>query len=329
MIDVAHPAWRPADIVDLQRALDDGLFAERRHVEAKQEIPRPEGAKRRRTTNAETARDLASLAVDGGRLIVGVAEDDSGQPTRLHPVELAGLAERLDAIARSLIDPPLAISYQIVACDDDALHGCLLVDVPPSPLAPHMVDGRYWGRSDKGKQQLGDGEVERLVRRRSHWERDASTLLDAEFGRAPVRRDDAVNGHLFVVAEPVAPRIDALAGLLGADNWHQRVHELLVQRPNSADLKGQGYVPHPRSLGRAARRPEGAAVAVGLRNDRQPDAVDGQPDEGEMLELEVREHGATHVLRPRHRAAKPRGAVAGGGVRGGDSGGCPPRARRL
>ena len=41
-----------------------------------------------------------------------------------------------------------------------------MVYVPASVVAPHMVDGKYWGRSDKSKSVLSDARVEDLMSRR-------------------------------------------------------------------------------------------------------------------------------------------------------------------
>lgn len=100
----------------------------------KREIPTTKGS------NAELARDLASLAVDGGLLIVGVDEDDLGRAADLVGTELAGLAERVDSIARSRIDPPLVVrTHPLLENPDRPGVGCLLVEVPPSARAPPRV----------------------------------------------------------------------------------------------------------------------------------------------------------------------------------------------
>lgn len=70
---------------DLEHALASGVFAEGHRLEVKREIPSGRGA------NLELARDLASLGVDGGTLVVGVAEDKSTGTFTAHPCALAGL----------------------------------------------------------------------------------------------------------------------------------------------------------------------------------------------------------------------------------------------
>jgi hypothetical protein len=49
-----------------------------------------------------------------------------------------------------------------IAHPTDPSRHVLLVRVPPSHEAPHMVDQRYWGRSAVGKRALTDAEASRL-----------------------------------------------------------------------------------------------------------------------------------------------------------------------
>jgi hypothetical protein len=64
--------WVPRSEADLGEAASQGLLEETHYLELKREIPAG------KSENRELARDLASLAVDGGTLIVGVAEDETG-----------------------------------------------------------------------------------------------------------------------------------------------------------------------------------------------------------------------------------------------------------
>lgn len=67
----------PAGEAALRQAYDDGLLAERNWCELKAALG--PGAR----ANAELARDLASLAVDGGTLIIGLDEKEpGGRPSR-------------------------------------------------------------------------------------------------------------------------------------------------------------------------------------------------------------------------------------------------------
>jgi hypothetical protein len=67
------------------------------------------------------------------------------------------LADRVDQVARDKVQPPLVVRSQEVS--DRPGWGCLLVHVPPSAQAPHMVDYVYYGRGDRANVRLGDEQV--------------------------------------------------------------------------------------------------------------------------------------------------------------------------
>jgi hypothetical protein len=62
----------------LQAAVDGGLFEESHHLDLKK-APNSKG------DNKELARDLASFAVDGGTLIIGVQENKKAAPSNSPP----------------------------------------------------------------------------------------------------------------------------------------------------------------------------------------------------------------------------------------------------
>ena len=137
-------AWPPRTETALETAAKDRHLVEKHGLELKRELPPGSDS-----SNKELARDLASLAIDGGLLIIGVDEDKN---YALTPVPLEGLAERVEQVAGSRIDEPLALDGVIeIESAAKPSDGYLLVRVPASPRAPHMVDNRYWGRGDKTK----------------------------------------------------------------------------------------------------------------------------------------------------------------------------------
>lgn len=109
-------------------------------------------------SNRELAKELASLAIDGGYCIVGI-HDVKARPPTLAPVVLSGPAERVDQISSMRCDPPVFVECLEIHSASSSDVGYLVVKVPPSPLAPHMVDGRYWARDDRTKRALTDTEV--------------------------------------------------------------------------------------------------------------------------------------------------------------------------
>jgi hypothetical protein len=73
-----NPRWIPKTEADLQAAVDGGLFEESHHLDLKK-APNSKG------DNKELARDLASFAVDGGTLIIGVQENKKSRTFELAP----------------------------------------------------------------------------------------------------------------------------------------------------------------------------------------------------------------------------------------------------
>ncbi|MEU1523973.1 ATP-binding protein [Nocardia rhamnosiphila] len=139
-------------------ASNSGLFDETQWVERKKDIPPKSGP-----ANLELARDLASLSVDGGVLIVGITDSQKGTPGTVTGTADAGLADRIAQVAQGRVSPPLNVMVNRFPDPTDPARAVLLVTVPASAGAPHMVDGSYWGRSENGKCKLSDGDVRRLL----------------------------------------------------------------------------------------------------------------------------------------------------------------------
>ena len=101
-LSAENPRWAPETEADLQAAIDEGLIGETHYLDLKESL----GGK---ADNRETARDLASFAIDGGALIIGIAEDKPNRTFRLAPQPLNGLAERIENATRQLTDPQLSV----------------------------------------------------------------------------------------------------------------------------------------------------------------------------------------------------------------------------
>jgi hypothetical protein len=167
-------------------------LVENHFLELKREIPPGKG------NNQELAADLASLAVDGGTIIVGVAQRENDAPA-LVPQPLGGLRERIAEVARTIPDPPLPVTVdRLPSAGDDAI-GYLVIHVPASPNAPHMVGGRYRGRGDATKLVLSDPEVRRLHALHRDDEADPDAMIRAEIDRDPIPEGLRVNVRGSVV----------------------------------------------------------------------------------------------------------------------------------
>jgi hypothetical protein len=274
--------WTPTTWHDIQAAAGGGQIDESHWVELKREIPTTRGS------NVELARDLASLAVDGGLLIVGVDEDDLGRAAAVVGTDLAGLAERVDSIARSRIDPPLVVrSHSPLEDRDRPGVGCLLVEVPPSAQAPHMVEHIYYGRGDRAKIKLSDAQVRDVVERRLLGQADLEALLDDLAAHDPIPNPaERTNGRLYLIVHPVAARDDALVELGTAKATVEL--NAAVQRALSARGGDSAFSPD-LGTGSWLRRSDGMTCTRGIYES-------GTVREDSLLELTVAEAGNISLL---------------------------------
>jgi hypothetical protein len=102
-------------------AAEAGLLDETSWVELKLDIPPTS-----KPANLELARDLASLGVDGGLLVVGIA-DNHGNAGAVEGTSLIGLADRIEQVAASRIAPALPVHTYEVPHPTDEGRGVLVV----------------------------------------------------------------------------------------------------------------------------------------------------------------------------------------------------------
>ena len=176
--------------------------------------------------------------------------------------------------------------------------GYLVVTVPPSPQAPHMVDHAYWARGDKTKFRLSDAEVMRLHERRRSWERRAVETLDALVAADPVPEHDRRLAHLFLAALPVPGKSGMVLDLLGDTDWQRRLVDLVHRRAVAASGfhpdGPQGFSPNLGQPQGLERRAGGWAVTTygfGPGRSLLPDAA-----EDHLLELELDEDGELRLF---------------------------------
>jgi hypothetical protein len=287
--------WIPETAEQLTTALADGRLDEGAHLDFKRELA---GGKK---ANLELARDLAMFANDGGVLIFGVAEPEAGRYDPA-PVPLDGVRERIEQVAASRLEPPLHVDVRVLPAEHDSSIGFVLVRVPASATAPHMVDERYYGRAGSTRTVLSDAQVRALLRSRSADLGRIDQVLDADIARDPIPDDRSSHGHLHVVAKPRFARHDlVLADLRRVENnWSTWFHKELLpgvmqMRLNrwAPDLKGDAS-----SIG---RRAHGAAIhSHYLEQDRSASELLSAPDklanvESRLLDLEVDEDGTLHL----------------------------------
>jgi hypothetical protein len=251
---------------------------------------------------------MAQFAIDGGVLIIGVDDKDKTKPPQLTPVDLEGLPERLDQIARTVVDEPLHIRHQTIEAPGEPGKGYVLLIVPPSPSAPHMVDGKYYGRGDTTKHVLPDAEVQRLhllALRRQH---DAEDLLEKEVRLDPFPAKFRRHAHLFGIAQPVSAQRDLLQQILkDPEGWHHFIYSKIrsgtAGQPLGDDLSPRGWSPDLPKASEISRRARGWALSsFGMRPGRkvvppEPLNVDlFQRQEKRLLDLEIREDGGLRLF---------------------------------
>lgn len=215
--------WFPQTEEEILAAVEAGGLSETATFDAKAALPTKGRSK-------DLAADVAAMANDGGTLLYGLGEDEYGRPSILKPLELAGAAERVDQIVRTSISEPLAVEVRPVPTVADPGLGYLVVAVPPSPRAPHMVtvdkDHRFYGRSDTGNVRLTEGEVARLYERRSRWDVDRKKLLHEAMSKAPIEPHPEF-AYLHLVARPTVPDENLLDAARGGQHPVQFLNGLI------------------------------------------------------------------------------------------------------
>nr|MDQ3641878.1 ATP-binding protein [Actinomycetota bacterium] len=138
--------------------------------------------------NVDIAVDVAAMATAGGTLIYGIGEDSNKRP-ELHPIELAGARERVASIVQASLAEAPALDIRELRLESDPSQGYLVVHVPPSPLAPHMVQVkghyRYYGRNEAGNYVLPHDQVVALIERRRRLENGWENALEEAIREAP------------------------------------------------------------------------------------------------------------------------------------------------
>lgn len=226
---IPRPTWAPSTYDELVADIGSRRVYEHHYLELKREY--------KPSQNQEMAGDLASMANDGGVLVVGVDEDKtSGCATAPTPVVLQGFIERVEQVARSA-DPPLEVECFPLADPDDKTRGVVFVHVGASSLAPHQANHRYYGRNERTTYKLSDAEIERLIGRRALCEDRLTKSLDAPPGFSHVR--EAAGGRFAVIVAPSAGHNrELLADMLAPTNFYTWIDE----RARAADAALQQLI---------------------------------------------------------------------------------------
>lgn len=283
--------WDPQSEADLAQDVAMGLLEETHYLELKGLIPPGKGA------NKELAKDLAQFGIDGGTILVG-AEEKEGLPV-LSPVPLPGLCERIEQVAVTRIDPPLFVTCKEIRSSGDDATGYVLVRVPPSVSAPHMVVGVYPARGDKSRRYLSDAEVARHHLARQSSTAGVSKLLDEYIARDPVPAELRKQARLYVVAAPATPRPQMLLGLLDGGSAQARLYGLVGAANEVPGVHETTMLPpcmnHATAFG---SRADGVAMTRGLGSNRSIE-TDAKGEARDVFEIEFTEDGVLRVFNSR------------------------------
>ncbi len=182
-------------------------------------------------------------------------------------MNLAGLAERVIQIAGMRPDEGVPVRTYSVPSSDDSSRGYLFVRVFPSPRAPHMVDNKYYGRTDKTNRPLSNAEVNRLIEQRVSRQRDI--LADT---RAALK-DFFAGAHelppmVAVLAVPTGGYDDdPLVPLTELDDRDRRTTVLGLVNAAALPEHQQHFAPTFREASRVVRRAGGVAVTTHMQDD--------------------------------------------------------------
>jgi hypothetical protein len=277
---------------DVVEAAAGGLLDESHWVDLKQELPAG-----KRTHNTELAQDLASLAVDGGLLVVGIEDHDS-RAGKVCGVELARLADRVDQVARDKVRPSLVVRSREVPDPDRPGQGCLVVHIPPSAEAPHMVDYVYYGRGDRANVRLGDEQVRAIIEGRRRSRTDVTAELRRMADDDPITTDERQLGHLYLLAQPETAAEEALVEFLARSDAMGVIQELLKSVVRERGSATTGFDPDVHRLLDRVPRAEGLALT-------SYSAEEGPRREQSLLELVLREDGGVRLTCGRGTDAVP------------------------
>lgn len=279
--------WTPRTGADLRRVIADGDLQENNNVDVKREVGDSPSSRK------ETAKDIASFAINGGALLVGIAEDKENRRWALAPFELAGQVERVEQIAANRIDPPVAVRVTEIPTDADSNLGFLCIEIPFSPDAPHMVDGVYPARGERTTRRMTDAEVARVHVQRGSRESLVESLLLEEIRRDPFAGRSKF-GHIHAVGEPR----NAPPQLARALVWDAPQEMLGMRDRTEMAMPGRvrSFVPTLGYANHLLQRSAGVALTSLTGDGRTPGE---QQEEDQVVDLEILVSGGIRLFNGR------------------------------
>ena len=203
--------WVPENAEEIERAAQGGHLRETHSFDAKAALPD-------RNRNAELAKDVSAMTVDGGVLLYGIAEDRDQNPTVPQPIDLAGVRERVDQIVSTSIQEQPYVDPRSFATADDPSKGYLVVLVPQSARAPHQVtvrgELRFYGRDETGNRIL----TEVRLRRSTNDARGGKSIVTLTYRRSSRSRRSRHRPG-WATSTPSRARLRAIKGCGIERSW--------------------------------------------------------------------------------------------------------------
>jgi hypothetical protein len=273
--------WIPKTEQDIISATQHRALEETSVFDAKKELP---------TKNQEIAKDIASMANDGGVIVYGIDEDENNRPCIPNPIPLAGQPERISSIVRTSITEPPQIEITTIPSNSDASKGFIVVYIPLSERAPHMVvvkgEHRYYGRTAAGNTSLSEAEVARLYARRRQWEVNQEQLLDNEIKNSPVTLVDGY-AYLYIFAKPLASSEKLLEQATKSGQNKQSTLQDLITLAATPIVFPKVYSPDFSLPSGWIQRTEGLLAKMGAREFKDP---------GNVINIQIDFDGSGHLF---------------------------------
>lgn len=278
--------WIPKSEDELRHAIESGDLKENAALDVKRSVGDTDGSR------AETAKDLASFALNGGALLIGIHEDKPTQTFSLAPQPLAGAGEKLEQIAQTRIDPPLFVRVIDIPSVADPKVGYLFVEVPPSPVAPHMVQSKYVARGDRTTRRMTDAEVVLQHQRRQNEDDRIRAILRDEVDRDPwAGTHGRFEADLILVAEPLRAQRHIMLDSVRSGNTE--IVSILADVERMVPPELQQIPPTPMGVGWWPIRARGVAASSFPNGAR---VHSGEIAEKNALDIEFQEDGGIRVF---------------------------------
>jgi hypothetical protein len=170
------------------------------------------------------AKDIAAMSKDGGTIVYGIEEDKATRvAANITPVPIDGVEERIRQSTRD-VEPHMAFDIEVLRPSPGDTRGVVVVNVPPSPDWPHMVNGRFPVRDGTTTRYLTHTEVAAALGARQQQEHQAGPpartmdLFDPLVAHLPditdIRTRSTFDGHAFlrVAVKPADGQFEHQAG---------------------------------------------------------------------------------------------------------------------